>query len=89
MFALANALRWVMFVISCISMVTHWQCLMTREYFSPHLDREQLVAHMFLKSVHNITIEKGWLRVRLQWGENVKIFWDAGSDIYNSTNNHH
>ena len=85
MFALANALRCV--ANSCISMLTQW--LMNRELFSPHLNREQLVAHMFLKSVHNITIERGWLRLHLQWGDNVKIFWDAGSDIYNSTNHHH
>lgn len=85
MYALANALRWV--ILSYISTVA--QCLTNREHFSPHLDGDELVAHMFLKSVHNITIERGWLRLRLQWGDNVKVFWDAGSDIYNSTNHHH
>ncbi|KAG1748682.1 hypothetical protein EDB19DRAFT_1905026 [Suillus lakei] len=34
-------------------------------------------------SVHNITIERGWLRVRVQWGDNVKVFWEAGEEIYN------
>ena len=61
-FALANALRWV--VLSCISMLA--QCLMNREHFSPHLDGDELAAHMFLKSIDNITIERGWLRLRLQ-----------------------
>ncbi|KAG2133446.1 hypothetical protein BD769DRAFT_1627428 [Suillus cothurnatus] len=53
-----------------------------REHFSPHLSLDELPAHKFLKSVHNTTIERGWLRLRLQWGENVKIFWEAGSGIY-------
>jgi hypothetical protein len=42
-----------------------------------------LPAHRFLKSIHNITIERGWLRVRVQWGDNVKVFWEAGEEIYN------
>jgi hypothetical protein len=54
-----------------------------REAFAPHFDIDELPAHVFLKSIHNITIECGWLRLRLQWGDNVKIFWDAGAGIYN------
>lgn len=42
-------------------------------------------AHVFLKSIYNITIERGWLRVRLTWGDNVKLFWKAGEGIYNPT----
>jgi hypothetical protein len=53
------------------------------------LDLDELPAHVFLKSLHNITIERGWLRLRLQWGDNVKVFWEAGSEIYNRTNPHH
>ena len=62
---------------------------MIREYFSPNLDIDELPAHVFLKSLHNITIERGWLRLRLQWGDNVKVFWAAGSEVYNPTNRHH
>ncbi|KIK32618.1 hypothetical protein CY34DRAFT_18913 [Suillus luteus UH-Slu-Lm8-n1] len=54
-----------------------------REIFSPNLSTDELPAHRFLKSVHNITIERGWLRVRVQWGDNVKVFWEAGEEIYN------
>lgn len=64
-------------------------CLLGREYFSPHLDVTELAAHVFLRSVNNITIERGWLPLRIQWGDNVKIFWEAGEDIYNSNNLHH
>jgi hypothetical protein len=60
-----------------------------REVFAPHLGLDELPAHRFLKSVHNITIERGWLRLRLQWGDNVRIFWDAGAGIYNASNPNH
>ncbi|KAG0708133.1 hypothetical protein DFH29DRAFT_979469 [Suillus ampliporus] len=54
-----------------------------QEHFSPHLSLDELPTHNFLKSVHNTTIECGWLHLRLQWGDNVKLFWKAGSSIYN------
>ncbi|KAF9229380.1 hypothetical protein BS17DRAFT_805109 [Gyrodon lividus] len=54
-----------------------------RKYFSPNLSTDDLPAHRFLRSVHNITIECGWLCLRLQWGDNVKVFWVAGEEIYN------
>ncbi|KAK7018706.1 hypothetical protein VNI00_018299 [Paramarasmius palmivorus] len=56
-----------------------------REEYRPELDVNELPAHKFLKSIFNITIERGWLRLRLQWGENVKLFWEAGATIYNPT----
>ncbi|KAF8495823.1 hypothetical protein JB92DRAFT_3099800 [Gautieria morchelliformis] len=56
-----------------------------REYFSPELSTNEVPAHKFLKSVHNTTIERGWLQLRLQWGDDVKVFWEAGNGIYNSS----
>ncbi|KAJ3994232.1 hypothetical protein F5050DRAFT_1800803 [Lentinula boryana] len=60
-----------------------------REEFASDLPINALPPHKFLQSIHNITIECGWLRLRLDWGENVKIFWDAGSGIYNSSDMRH
>ncbi|KAE9390115.1 hypothetical protein BT96DRAFT_959865 [Gymnopus androsaceus JB14] len=57
-----------------------------REAFADDIPIDQVAAHQFLQSIHNITIERGWLWLRLDWGDNVKIFWDAGNMIYNSTN---
>jgi hypothetical protein len=81
-YGFANALRSVMVLVvnyshSGLSMPYY------REIFSPNLSTDELPAHRFLKSVHNITIERGWLRVRVQWGDNVKVFWEAGEEIYN------
>ncbi|GJJ06727.1 hypothetical protein Clacol_000923 [Clathrus columnatus] len=53
-----------------------------RETFAPHLGEDAPPAHRFLHSVNNITIERGWLQLRLQWGDNVKIYWEAGEGIY-------
>ncbi|KIJ48438.1 hypothetical protein M422DRAFT_247775 [Sphaerobolus stellatus SS14] len=54
-----------------------------REIFSPELVDGEIPAHRFLRSVTNITIERGWLQLRLQWGDNVKVYWEAGHGIYN------
>ncbi|KJA25629.1 hypothetical protein HYPSUDRAFT_85343 [Hypholoma sublateritium FD-334 SS-4] len=57
-----------------------------REHFAPEMDEAGIgAAHVFLKSIYNITIERGWLRIRLTWGDNVKLFWKAGEGIYNPT----
>ncbi|KAF8573556.1 hypothetical protein K439DRAFT_1649981 [Ramaria rubella] len=53
-----------------------------REYFSPDLCVDGLPAHLFMRSIHNTTIERGWLRLRLQWGDNIKVHWEAGDGIY-------
>jgi hypothetical protein len=65
-------------------------CLMCsyREAFSPDLSVMVLPAHLFVKSIHNTTIKRGWLRMRLQWGDNVIVFWEAGHEIYDPTDPH-
>jgi hypothetical protein len=60
-------------------------CQFNREAFAPHLEIDELPAHRFIQSIHNITIERGWLRLRLQWGDNVKVFWEVGAGIYNES----
>ncbi|KIK79428.1 hypothetical protein PAXRUDRAFT_161324, partial [Paxillus rubicundulus Ve08.2h10] len=59
-----------------------------REHFSPHISTDELPAHRFLRSVNNITIERGWLQLHLQWGDNVKVFLEAGCDVYNDMDLH-
>ncbi|KAF8498935.1 hypothetical protein JB92DRAFT_3219068 [Gautieria morchelliformis] len=56
-----------------------------REYFSPELSTNEVPAHKFLKSFHNMTIERGWLQLHLQWGDDIKVFWEAGNGLYNSS----
>ncbi|KAI0719352.1 hypothetical protein C8T65DRAFT_693334 [Cerioporus squamosus] len=60
-----------------------------REEFAADLPVDELPAHRFLPSIENTTIERGWLRLRLEWGDDVKIFWEAGRDIYDEMNPGH
>ena len=53
-----------------------------RETFAADLPITILAARKFFKSIHNMTIEHGWLRLHLQWGDNVIFFWEAGRDLY-------
>lgn len=46
-------------------------------------------AHIFLRSVHHIPIERGWLDLRNDFGHNFPFFWEAGRPIYDETNPTH
>jgi hypothetical protein len=53
-----------------------WPC---REIFHPDFDDlHELPAHVYLRSVHNITVERSWLRLRLDWGDNAVIVFGRG-----------
>ncbi|TFK78072.1 hypothetical protein K466DRAFT_507789, partial [Polyporus arcularius HHB13444] len=60
-----------------------------REEFAADLPVDELPAHRFLPSIENTTIERGWLRLRLEWGDDVKIFWEAGKDVYDEMDPDH
>ncbi|THH28069.1 hypothetical protein EUX98_g6112 [Antrodiella citrinella] len=60
-----------------------------REAVSPDLPTSELPAHRFLRSVHNITIERGWIPVRHEVGDNVHVFWEAGADVYDANDEDH
>ncbi|KAF9487145.1 hypothetical protein BDN71DRAFT_1405132, partial [Pleurotus eryngii] len=53
-----------------------------RDTFSPELPRDELPAHRFLRSIHNITIERGWAQLRIKWVDNMKTFWEGGASLY-------
>jgi hypothetical protein len=83
-YGLASALRYLCSFLN-VNVLTFIYYLF-RECFSPELTEAGLpAAHVFLKSIYNITVERGWLRLRLSWGDNVKIFWEAGAGIYNAS----
>ena len=43
-------------------------------------------AHLFLRSVHNITIERGWLDLRREFSDNFPYFWSRGADVFDDGN---
>lgn len=82
LFGLANALRCVTQSLTCqhISRLTHRSMI-----FHPDFDLTELPAHMYVRSIHNISIERSWLRLRLDWGDNMVIFFKKGIEdgMYN------
>ena len=72
-YAFGNLLRYVL--TGCYFSYSYRSC---REYFAPNIDREDVPAHRFLRSVHNIVIERGWLRLRSVWGDNVYLEFIKG-----------
>ena len=65
--------------------------LHTKEIFHPDLDLAGLPAHIYLCSVHNISIECSWLWLCLDWGDNTVIAFKKGKDdgIYNPDDAQH
>ena len=76
---------------SSMDIFIRWLNLHTREIFHPDFDLAGLPAHIYLRSVHNISIERSWLRLRLDWGDNAVIAFEKGKDdgIYNPDDAQH
>lgn len=51
-----------------------------REIFHPDFDGRELPAHVYLRSVHNISVERAWLRLRLDWGDNAVLVYEKGEE---------
>ncbi|EDQ99971.1 uncharacterized protein LACBIDRAFT_334558 [Laccaria bicolor S238N-H82] len=49
-----------------------------RQIFHPDYDIGTLPAHCYLRSVHNISIERSWLRLRLDFGDNAVTEYQKG-----------
>ncbi|CAK5281247.1 unnamed protein product [Mycena citricolor] len=62
-----------------------------RNVFHPHIDIQEVPAHVELKSVHNVTIESSWYRLRLDIGDNIIIRFQQGyyDGIYNPNDPDH
>ncbi|TFK59237.1 hypothetical protein BDN72DRAFT_906048 [Pluteus cervinus] len=68
-----------------------WQMLSGIELFHPEYDLQELPAHVFLRSVHNISIERSWLNLRLNFGNTaVKAFFRGQDEgVYEPGNLQH
>ena len=64
---------------------------MKSEIFHPDFDNRELPAHVYLRSVRNISIERSWLRLRLEFGNNAVIAFQKGEEngIYNPNSPQH
>lgn len=59
-----------------------------RQCFHPDVNGHVLPPHNYVRSVHNISVERSWLRLRLDFGNNaVTVFKQGVNDgVYNSAN---
>lgn len=48
-----------------------------------------LSAHIFLRSVHHIPIERGWRELRNDLTHSVPHFWEEGEGVYNIKSERH
>ncbi len=62
-----------------------------RNEFFPEVNAEILPPHVYLRSVHNISIERSWLRLRLEWGNNAYLIFTKGitDGLYNPNDKDH
>lgn len=83
-FGFGNALR---FVLSYLAYF-HSDLPNFRNAFHPEIDSNELPPHVYLRSIHNISIERSWLRLRLDWGNNAVAVFNEGIRLgrYNPNN---
>ncbi|KAJ7779987.1 hypothetical protein B0H16DRAFT_1830576 [Mycena metata] len=57
-----------------------------RQQFHPEIDSMEVPPHVYLRSVHNISVERQWLRLRLDFGDNCVLTFTKGTEElkYNS-----
>jgi len=55
------------------------------EIFHSDIHQDELPAHIYIRSIRNITVERSWLRLRLEFGDNAVLFFNKGIEdgIYN------
>jgi len=68
--------------------VIHGVATALREAFAPGVDPRRR-PHVFLRSLNNIKIERGWLDLRNQWGHNIPYFWKEGEGDFIEGNELH
>ncbi|KAF7346248.1 hypothetical protein MSAN_01851900 [Mycena sanguinolenta] len=62
-----------------------------RDIWHPELAEAGIRAHNYLRSVHNITVERTWLRLRLEFGDAAVLVFNKGIEdlVYNKDDPDH
>lgn len=83
LYGIVNAIRCVIFT-ELMGYRTH--NYVNSDMFHPGLSEAQIQAHNYLRSVHNIAVERTWLRLRLDFGDTAVLNFNQGvADLkYNS-----
>lgn len=56
-----------------------------REAFCPEISTDELPAHKYQRSIHNIVVERSWRRMRLTFGDTAVLAFQEGEagGLYN------
>jgi hypothetical protein len=59
-----------------------------RDIFHSDISQDELPAHVYVRSIRNIAVERSWLRLRLDLGDNAVLFFNKGIEdgLYNPNN---
>ncbi|KAF5319802.1 hypothetical protein D9611_012894 [Ephemerocybe angulata] len=49
-----------------------------REFFSPDYPLDELQAVRYMRSIHNISVERSWGRMKIEWGNNAVNIYQTG-----------
>lgn len=86
LYRLVNALQY----LNLIALFTNSPILatFTSSIFHPEYDGNELMAHLYMWSMHNISIERQWLKLCLNWGDTAILDYQKGIDegLYNPQN---
>ena len=58
---------------------------MDRTIFHPDIDHREPLAHTYMRSIHNTSIERSWLQLKLDFGNNAVEIFNKGIEdgVYN------
>jgi len=65
--------------------------VLCREIFFSDISTDELPAHRYQRSIHNIVVERSWLHLRMELGDNAVLFFRKGEEegIYNPMDEQH
>ncbi|KAG6855328.1 hypothetical protein H0H87_004908 [Tephrocybe sp. NHM501043] len=68
-----------------------WLCNVEKygERFHPELDADEIPPHVYVRSIHNISVERSWLRLRLDIGDTIVLAFNKGIEDVRVDNSDH
>lgn len=60
-----------------------------REIFFPEYEQELLPAYLYMRSVHNVSIERSWRTLKVDFGDNAVILYNEFPDCFEPNNANH
>ena len=73
LYGIVNAFRYV-----CRVGVGNTTFTYVSDYFHPELNAAGLAAHKYLRSIHNIAVERSWKFMRYDFGDNAVLVFQQG-----------